>query len=90
MKELSQVKRSVKMLNSGSKNLNNILKSQRMESGHRGLGFTEKGCSKGSTFVKAKPVVVQPPGQKVTQNQEKTPANQRKIRNAHTRPHSEQ
>ncbi|CAM8935172.1 unnamed protein product [Rhodiola kirilowii] len=42
IKELNQLKQSVKMLNSGSKNLNEILRSQRMESGHRGLGFTEE------------------------------------------------
>ncbi|CAM8965341.1 unnamed protein product [Rhodiola kirilowii] len=68
MKELNQLKQSVKMLNSGSKNLNEILRSQRMESGHRGLGFTEEGSSKGTTFVKAKPVAEQNPEQKVKQN----------------------
>ncbi|CAM8893232.1 unnamed protein product [Rhodiola kirilowii] len=99
MKELNQLKQSVKMLNSGSKNLNEILRSQRMESGHRGLGFIEEGSSKGTTFVKAKPVAEQNPKQKVKQNlgdkvrqhprqkvdlsQGKTIAGQRRTRNDH-------
>ncbi|CAM8948478.1 unnamed protein product [Rhodiola kirilowii] len=90
MKELNQFKRSVKMLNSGSKNVNEILRSQRMESRHRGLGFLEEGSSRGTTLVKAKPVAEQHPGQKVNQNQGKPPASQRKTRNALIRPYSEQ
>ncbi|CAM8934657.1 unnamed protein product [Rhodiola kirilowii] len=55
-KELNELKRSVRMLNSGTSNLNDILRSQRMESGHRGLGFTEGSSSKGTTFVETEQV----------------------------------
>ncbi|CAM8888115.1 unnamed protein product [Rhodiola kirilowii] len=86
MKELNQLKQSVKMLNSGSKNLSKILRSQTMESGHRGLGYTKEGSSKGTTFVKAKTVAEQQSKQseqKLNQNQGKPPARQRKIHNDH-------
>ncbi|CAM8965251.1 unnamed protein product [Rhodiola kirilowii] len=64
-KELNELKRSVRMLNSGTSNLNDILRSQRMESGHRGLGFTEGSSSKGTTFVETEQVSEQLPEQMV-------------------------
>ncbi|CAM8951476.1 unnamed protein product [Rhodiola kirilowii] len=67
-KELNHLKQSVRMLNSGTKDLNDILRSQRMESGHRGLGFTEEGSSSGTVFVKTKPVAEQNPEQKLKQH----------------------
>ncbi|CAM8905585.1 unnamed protein product [Rhodiola kirilowii] len=66
-KELNHLKQSVRMLNSGTRDLNDILRSRRMESGHRGLGFTKEGTSKGTTFVEAKQVMDQLPKQKVKQ-----------------------
>ncbi|CAM8956815.1 unnamed protein product [Rhodiola kirilowii] len=66
--ELNHLKQSVRMLNSGTKDLNDILRSQRMESGHRGLGFTGEGSSKGTMFTKARPVSEQKPEQKVRQH----------------------
>ncbi|CAM8877520.1 unnamed protein product [Rhodiola kirilowii] len=64
-KELNELKRSVRMLNSGTSNLNDIVRSQRMESGHRGLGFTEGSSSKGTTFVETEQVSEQLPEQMV-------------------------
>ncbi|CAM8954358.1 unnamed protein product [Rhodiola kirilowii] len=64
-KELNELKRSVRMLNSGTSNLNDILRSQRMESGHRGLGFTEGSSSKGTAFVETEQVSEQLPEQMV-------------------------
>ncbi|CAM8889874.1 unnamed protein product [Rhodiola kirilowii] len=64
-KELNELKRSVRLLNSGTNNLNDILRSQRMESGHRGLGFTEGSSSKGTTFVETEQVSEQLPEQMV-------------------------
>ncbi|CAM8902949.1 unnamed protein product [Rhodiola kirilowii] len=66
--ELNHLKQSVRMLNSGTKNLNDILRSQRMESGHRGLGFTGEGNSKGTRFVKTRPVSEQKSELKVRQH----------------------
>ncbi|CAM8965490.1 unnamed protein product [Rhodiola kirilowii] len=66
--ELNHLKQSVRMLNSGTKNLNDILRSQRMESGHRGLGFTGEGSSKGTMSTKARPVSEQKLEQKVRQH----------------------
>ncbi|CAM8932100.1 unnamed protein product [Rhodiola kirilowii] len=54
MKELSKFKRSAKMLNSGSKNLESILRSQRIEDGHRGIGFNGNSGSHKTSSVKAK------------------------------------
>ncbi|CAM9000230.1 unnamed protein product [Rhodiola kirilowii] len=54
MKELSKFKGSAKMLNSGSKNLESILRSQRIEDGHRGLGFNGNSGSDKTSSVKAK------------------------------------
>ncbi|CAM8902326.1 unnamed protein product [Rhodiola kirilowii] len=54
MKELSKFKRSAKMLNSGSNNLESILRSQRIEDGHRGLGFNGNSASYKTSSVKAK------------------------------------
>ncbi|CAM8964908.1 unnamed protein product [Rhodiola kirilowii] len=79
-KELNELKRSVRMLNSGTSNLNDILRSQRMESGHRGLGFTEGSSSKGTTFVETEQVseqlseqmVRKHPRQKVDLSQDKS------------------
>ncbi|CAM8926144.1 unnamed protein product [Rhodiola kirilowii] len=70
-KELNHLKQSVRMLNSGTKDLNDILWSQRMESGHRGLGFTEEGTSNGTTLVKAQHVTEQRSEQKVKQSRGK-------------------
>ncbi|CAM8932142.1 unnamed protein product [Rhodiola kirilowii] len=54
MKELSRFKRTAKMLNSGSKNLESILRSQKIEDGHRGLGFNGNSGSDKTSSVKAK------------------------------------
>ncbi|CAM8974538.1 unnamed protein product [Rhodiola kirilowii] len=54
MKELSKFKRSAKMLNLGSKNLESILRSQRIEDGHRGIGFNGNNGSDKTSSVKAK------------------------------------
>ncbi|CAM8990031.1 unnamed protein product [Rhodiola kirilowii] len=67
-KELNHLKQSVRMLNSGTNDLNDILRSHRLESGHRGLGFTKEGTSKGSSCVKARSVSEHLPGQKVRQH----------------------
>ncbi|CAM8959835.1 unnamed protein product [Rhodiola kirilowii] len=67
-KELNHLKQSVRMLNSGTNDLNDILRSQRMKSGHRGLGFMKEGTSKGTTFVKARPVSEHQSEQKVRQH----------------------
>ncbi|CAM8957000.1 unnamed protein product [Rhodiola kirilowii] len=42
------------MLNSGSKNLESILRSKRIEEGHRGLGFNENSSSDKTSSVEAK------------------------------------
>ncbi|CAM8880922.1 unnamed protein product [Rhodiola kirilowii] len=55
-KELTHLKQSVRMLNSGSKNLDEILNAQRMEAGRRGLGFVGIRSSKDTVCVKAKSV----------------------------------
>ncbi|CAM8977850.1 unnamed protein product [Rhodiola kirilowii] len=68
-KELNHLKQSVRMLNSGTKNLNDILRSQRTESGHRGLGFTKAGCSSGTVAVKTNPVAEQYPEQQLKLHQ---------------------
>ncbi|CAM8895564.1 unnamed protein product [Rhodiola kirilowii] len=67
-KELNHLKQLVRMLNCGTNDLNDILRSQRMKSGHRGLGFTKESTSKGTTFVKARPVSEHQPEQKVRQH----------------------
>ncbi|CAM8895640.1 unnamed protein product [Rhodiola kirilowii] len=54
MKELSKFKRLAKMWKSGSKNLESILRSQRIEDGHRGLGFNGNSGSDKTSSVKAK------------------------------------
>ncbi|CAM8876573.1 unnamed protein product [Rhodiola kirilowii] len=72
--ELNHLKQSVRMLNSGTKDLNDILRSQRMESGHRGFRFTEEGTSKGTAFVKALQVTDQLSKQKVKQSKGKNRA----------------
>ncbi|CAM8997375.1 unnamed protein product [Rhodiola kirilowii] len=64
-KELTHFKQSVRMLNSGSENLDEILNAQRMEAGCRGLGFVGKRSSKDTMCVKAKSVSEQLPEQKV-------------------------
>ncbi|CAM8997154.1 unnamed protein product [Rhodiola kirilowii] len=64
-KELTHFKQSVRMLNSGSENLDEILNAQRMEAGRRGLGFMGKRSSKDTMCVKAKSVSEQLPEQKV-------------------------
>ncbi|CAM8914479.1 unnamed protein product [Rhodiola kirilowii] len=64
-KELTHFKQSVRMLNSGSENLDEILNAQRMEAGRRGLGFVGKRSSKDTMCVKAKSVSEQLPEQKV-------------------------
>ncbi|CAM8975386.1 unnamed protein product [Rhodiola kirilowii] len=73
-KELNHLKQSARMLNSGTEDLNDILRSQRMESGHRGLGFTEEGTSKGTILVKAQQVTDQLPEHKVEQSKGKNRA----------------
>ncbi|CAM8998042.1 unnamed protein product [Rhodiola kirilowii] len=64
-KELTHFKQSVRMLNSGSENLDEILNAQRMEAGRRGLGFVGKRSSKDTMCVKDKSVSEQLPEQKV-------------------------
>ncbi|CAM8911493.1 unnamed protein product [Rhodiola kirilowii] len=64
-KELTHLKQSVRMLNSGSENLDEILNAQRMEAGRRGLGFVGIRSSKDTVGVKAKSVSEQLPEQKV-------------------------
>ncbi|CAM8932466.1 unnamed protein product [Rhodiola kirilowii] len=55
IEELNHLKKTVKMLNSGTKDLDSILGAQRIGGGHKGLGFT-RGSSSGKTaFVKAVP-----------------------------------
>ncbi|CAM8893875.1 unnamed protein product [Rhodiola kirilowii] len=71
MKELSKFKGSAKMLNSGSKNLESILRSQRIEDGHRGLGFNENSSSDKTSSVKAKPKLTQRAEQSVNHYPEK-------------------
>ncbi|CAM8997743.1 unnamed protein product [Rhodiola kirilowii] len=68
-KELNHLKQSVRMLNSGTKDLNDILRTQRAETGHRGLGLTREGCSSGTVFVKTNPVAEQNPEQQLKQHQ---------------------
>ncbi|CAM8968990.1 unnamed protein product [Rhodiola kirilowii] len=80
-KELDHLKQSVRMLNSSTNDLNDILRSQRMESGHRGLGFTKEGTSKGTTFVKTQQVSKQLPEQTVRQSKGKNPADHKKTHN---------
>ncbi|CAM8996726.1 unnamed protein product [Rhodiola kirilowii] len=53
LEELNNLKKSVKMLNSGSKNLDDILGAQRTSSSYKGLGFTGASSSGKITFVKA-------------------------------------
>ncbi|CAM8978333.1 unnamed protein product [Rhodiola kirilowii] len=77
-KELNELKRSVRMLNSGTDDLNDILGSQRMESVYRGLGFSEGSSSRGTTLVKAKQVLEQSAEQKVKQSKGKKVADHRK------------
>ncbi|CAM8999003.1 unnamed protein product [Rhodiola kirilowii] len=92
-KELIQLQQSVRMLNSGSKNLNKILNAQRMETGRRGLGFTGESSSKGSTRVKTNSVSEQMPEQKVREHprqkvdlsQNKSKGSQIRTRNAYLR-----
>ncbi|CAM8998996.1 unnamed protein product [Rhodiola kirilowii] len=55
IEELNNLKKSVKMLNSGTKDLDSILGAQRIGGGHKGLGFTGGSSSEKTTFVKAKP-----------------------------------
>ncbi|CAM8954176.1 unnamed protein product [Rhodiola kirilowii] len=55
LEELNNLKKSVKMLNSGTKNLDDILGAQRTSSSYKGLGFTGASSSGKTTFVKAKP-----------------------------------
>ncbi|CAM8886394.1 unnamed protein product [Rhodiola kirilowii] len=55
IEELNHLKKTVKMLNSGTKDLDSILGAQRIGGGHKGLGFI-RGSSSGKTaFVKAVP-----------------------------------
>ncbi|CAM8948120.1 unnamed protein product [Rhodiola kirilowii] len=51
--ELNKLMKSVKMLNSGTKDLDSILGAQRIGGGHKGLGFSGEQCSGESIFVKA-------------------------------------
>ncbi|CAM8978390.1 unnamed protein product [Rhodiola kirilowii] len=96
--ELNHLKQSVRMLNYGTKNLNDILRSQRMESGHRGLGFTGEGNSKGTRFVKTRPVseqkselkVRQHPRQKIDLHPEQPNSGQRRNGTVHFGSHSAQ
>ncbi|CAM8931769.1 unnamed protein product [Rhodiola kirilowii] len=89
--ELNHLKQSVRMLNSGTKNLNDILRSQRKESGHRGLGFTGEGNSKGTRFVKTRLVseqkselkVRQHPRQKIDLHPEQPNSGQRRTGTVH-------
>ncbi|CAM8910850.1 unnamed protein product [Rhodiola kirilowii] len=55
IEELNHLKKTVKMLNSGTKDLDSILGAQRIGGGHKGLRFT-RGSSSGKTaFVKVVP-----------------------------------
>ncbi|CAM8887350.1 unnamed protein product [Rhodiola kirilowii] len=86
-KELNELKRSVRMLNSGTNNLNDILGSQRMESGHRGLGFTKESSSKGTIFVETEHVSEQLPEQKVRKHpRQKVDLSQDKSRTTYLTP----
>ncbi|CAM8890146.1 unnamed protein product [Rhodiola kirilowii] len=53
LEELNNLKKSVKMLNSGTKDLEDILGAQRTSGGYKGLGFTGAYGSEKTTFVKA-------------------------------------
>ncbi|CAM8943748.1 unnamed protein product [Rhodiola kirilowii] len=55
IEELNHLKKTVKMLNSGTKDLDSILGAQRTGGGHKGLGFTGGLSSGKTTFVKAVP-----------------------------------
>ncbi|CAM8948556.1 unnamed protein product [Rhodiola kirilowii] len=55
LEEMNNLKKSVKMLNSGTKDLDYILEAQRTSGGYKGLGFTGASSSRKTTFVKAKP-----------------------------------
>ncbi|CAM8999850.1 unnamed protein product [Rhodiola kirilowii] len=76
MKELSKFKRSAKMLNSGSKNLESILRSQRIEDGHRGLGFNGNSGSDKTSSVKVRLKPAQRVEQSVNHYPEKQLGNQ--------------
>ncbi|CAM8923678.1 unnamed protein product [Rhodiola kirilowii] len=52
LEELNNLKKSVKMLNSGTKDLDSILGAQRTSGGYKGLGFTGASGSGKTTFVK--------------------------------------
>ncbi|CAM8885002.1 unnamed protein product [Rhodiola kirilowii] len=45
IEELNHLKKTVKMLNSGTKDLDSILGAQRIGGGHKGLGFTRESSS---------------------------------------------
>ncbi|CAM8877858.1 unnamed protein product [Rhodiola kirilowii] len=53
IEELNHLKKTVKMLNSGTKDLDSILGAQRIGGGHKGLGFTRESRSGKTAFVKA-------------------------------------
>ncbi|CAM8995220.1 unnamed protein product [Rhodiola kirilowii] len=55
IEELNHLKKTVKMLNSGTKDLDSILGAQRIGGGHKGLGFTRGSSSGKMDFVKAVP-----------------------------------
>ncbi|CAM8966101.1 unnamed protein product [Rhodiola kirilowii] len=55
IEELNHLKKTVMMLNSGTKNLDSILGAQRIGGGHKGLGFSGRSGSGKTTFVKAVP-----------------------------------
>ncbi|CAM8987050.1 unnamed protein product [Rhodiola kirilowii] len=76
MKELSKFKGSAKMQNSGSKNLESILRSQRIKDGHRGLGFNDNSGSDKTSSVKAKLKPAQRAEQSVNRYPEKQLGNQ--------------
>ncbi|CAM8972652.1 unnamed protein product [Rhodiola kirilowii] len=78
MEELNQFKRSVRMFNSGLKNLNAIVKSQRVKEGHRGLGFTGRSNSGRTMFVKAELKPAQRPKQRMRQAHDKPSSYQRR------------
>ncbi|CAM8900194.1 unnamed protein product [Rhodiola kirilowii] len=78
MEEFSWFKRVVKVMNSGSKNLDAILKSQRIEDGHRGLWFKSESSSAKTMFVKTELKPMLRLGQKMNQDLEKCPSNQRR------------
>ncbi|CAM8934576.1 unnamed protein product [Rhodiola kirilowii] len=78
MKELSKFKGLAKMLNSGSKNLESILRSQRIEDGHRGLGFHGNSGSDKTSAIKAKLKPAQRAEQSVNHYPEKQLGNQRR------------